>query len=287
MQQKLVLEFTKMDGAGNDFVVVDNRFYHFSHDELVALARRLCPRRTGIGADGLLAFSAPEDPQHHYRMRYYNADGTVGTMCGNGARCLARFARVAGMAAEELLFESDAGVYRALVPQDPEARVRLYVQPPRHFTRDKKLVGSLANHMGAVHYIWTGVEHVVCFVEDVHATPVETMGRAIRRDEALAPAGANVNFVQVLDHARNGSERALLEVRTFEKGVEAETLACGTGAMASAVVARLLGHVEGDAIDVKMPGGTLGVGFHLDGEAVTDLFLEGPAEVVFRGTVEV
>jgi diaminopimelate epimerase len=285
VKPKLVLEFTKMNGAGNDFVVIDNRFYNFSGKELSDLAHRLCKRRVAVGADGLLAFSRPSDPANHYRMQYYNADGSLGTMCGNGARCLARFSRMAGIEDEEVTFESDAGLYRALVPKDSSAPIRLYVQPPRNFTANKPLKGSLASHVGPIHYIWTGTEHAVCFVEDVEATPVDACGRAVRHDLALAPAGANVNFVQLVQNGR--PEHVRLRVRTFEKGVEAETLACGTGAMASAVVARLMGLVSADHIDVEMPGGTLAVGFEVNGDTVSNLYLEGPAEFVYRGTVEV
>lgn len=273
-----------MNGAGNDFIVIDNRFYHFSDEELFDLARHLCPRRTGIGADGLLAFARPADVVHHYRMRYVNADGSLGTMCGNGARCLARFARQAGLLQEELLFESDAGVYRAIVPAEEEADVRLYVNPPQHWEPNKPLADASVQE--AVHYLWTGTEHAVCFVDHVEETPVGTWGPALRHDAALQPKGANIDFVEVLDRG-SASSAARLQVRTFEKGVEAETLACGTGAMASALVARFLGHMDADAAVVEMPGGLLRVGFRLEGEAVHDLYLEGPAEVVYRGTVEV
>ena len=119
-----------------------------------------------------------------------------------------------------MVFESDAGIYRANASADPAAPVKIYVQPPRDFTPNKPLAGSLATHVGPIHYIWTGTEHVVCFVEDVEATPVEACGRAVRSDEALAPAGANVNFVQVIQNGK--SKPSKLRVRTFEKGVEAE-----------------------------------------------------------------
>ena len=281
-QRKLVLEFTKMAGAGNDFIVIDNRFYHFAHEELVRLARRWCARRTGVGADGLLAFEEPEEAGHHYRMRYLNADGSVGTMCGNGARCLARYARSAGLVAEELLFESDAGVYRARVSANPNGPVRLYVPAPQRYQPNIQLEGDLANEagLGALHYIWPGVEHVVCFVEEVQSAPVEEVGRAVRQDAALAPAGANVNFVQV-------NESGSLQVRTYEKGVEAETMACGTGALASGVVAGLLGKTQAMPVNVQMPGGVLMVGYRREGDALMEVYLEGPAVSVFRGTLDV
>ena len=281
-QRKLVLEFTKMVGAGNDFIVIDNRFYHFAHEELVRLAQRWCARRTGVGADGLLAFEEPEEASHHYRMRYLNSDGSVGTMCGNGARCLARYAQSAGLSSEELLFESDAGVYRARVSADPDGPVRLYVPAPQRYQPDVQLEGNLANEagLGPLHYIWPGVEHVVCFVEEVQFAPVEEVGRAVRQDAALAPAGANVNFVQV-------DESGSLQVRTYEKGVEAETMACGTGALASGVVAGLLGKTQGMPVTVQMPGGVLTIGYQREGDALREVYLEGPAASVFRGTLDV
>lgn len=284
MQRKLVLEFTKMNGAGNDFIVIDNRFYNFTDAELTDLARKFCLRRVGIGADGILAFARPQDKTNHYRMRYLNADGSIGSMCGNGARCLARFAREAGIQDQEMRFETDAGIYRAQVPYEPEAPIRLFVPSPRDWRPAQPLVGTLPEAIPAVHYLWTGTEHVVCFLNDVDNASVQTWGPRIRHDEALAPAGANVNFVQVLEPA-DGT--AHLRVRTFEKGVEQETLACGTGAMASALAAHLLGHTHASHVHVHMPGGTLGVGFRRDGEDITELYLEGPAETVYRGTVEV
>jgi diaminopimelate epimerase len=287
MRRKLVLEFTKMHGAGNDFIVVDNRFYHFSDGELSALARQWCPRRLGVGADGLLALAPPRKPAHQYRMRYFNADGSLGTMCGNGARCLARFARAAGLEAEEMTFETEAGVFRALVPALPDAPVRLfYVDPPRDWKPRVVLEEAEAGRIGPVHYLWTGTEHAIRFVEDVAGAPVAAWGPLVRRDPALAPAGANVNFVQVVRPGGDG-EAAALRVRTYEKGVEAETLACGTGALASAVSARLLGHIGSEVVEVDMPGGLLRVGFDLEGETVSGLYLEGPVVFVFRGTLEV
>lgn len=276
--RRLVVEFTKMTGAGNDFIVIDNRFYFFTDEELVALTQRYAPRRTGIGADGLLAFNPPMDAAHHFRMRYFNADGSPGTMCGNGARCLARFARLAGIEATELTFETDAGLYRARVPDAGD--VRLFVPDARDFRPNLHTAGL----EGPVHYLWTGTEHLVRYVADVAAAPVETEGPRLRHDATLSPRGANVNFVQVVE---NGATEALLQVRTFEKGVEAETLACGTGATASALVSRLLGRIQADTVAVAMPGGTLRVGGRWHNDLPTDLWLEGPAEVVFRGTVEV
>jgi diaminopimelate epimerase len=210
-------------------------------------------------------------------MRYVNADGTIGTMCGNGARCLVLFARRAGMDASEMRVETDAGVFRAKGSED--GPVRIYQHALADYTPHRVLDSMAEMDIADAHYIWTGTEHLVCFVDHVADTPVGAWGPVIRQDEALAPAGANIDFVEVIDDNR-------LLVRTYEKGVEAETLACGTGAVASAVVARMLERTDSDRIDVDMPGGRLTVGFRLEEWGVQDLYLEGPAEAVYRGTFE-
>ena len=273
----LVVPFTKMNGAGNDFVVLDNRFLRFSDDELAALARALCPRRTGVGADGLLALDEPDGPAD-FRMRYRNADGSLATMCGNGARCLARFAARAGLGPDgdgpvSLAFDTDGGPYRATVPdRAASGPVTLDVPPPRGY-------GPATVDGHDLVRVWTGTEHAVLFTDDVGACDVAGLGGALRHAAAFAPEGTNVNFVEVAGPGR-------VRARTFEKGVEAETLACGTGAIASALAARLSGRTGGDAVAVEMPGGTLTVGFRVDGETVSDLTLAGPAETVYEGTVE-
>ena len=307
----LVVPFTKMDGAGNDFVVLDNRFLRFSDDELAALARQACPRRSGVGADGLLALDEPQGRRSqpgtdgaHFRMRYRNADGSLAAMCGNGARCLARFAARAGLGepveggAVEVAFDTDAGRVRAVVP-DPGAAsgpVTLAMPPPRDFAATGLRDGPTPKS-SRVFRIWTGTEHAVVFVPDAAREDVAATGGRLRWDNAFRPAGANVDFVQVA-----GPDR--LVVRTFEKGVEAETRACGTGALAAALVSRLAdplarpapdAPVRGGAqttgagrhrIAVEMPGGTLTVAFRLDGGEVSDLTLSGPADTAFEGTLE-
>jgi diaminopimelate epimerase len=271
----LYVPFTKMHGAGNDFIVLDNRFFRFSDAELAAVARRFCPRRFGVGADGLLALDPPEDEGDDYRMRYRNADGSPAGMCGNGARCLARFAREAGLDAEPLTFAADAGRYSASVATSAPGPVRLFVPPPRRY---RPAVGLETGE--SVSYIWTGTHHAVIFVDDLDAAGVASAGPAVRRDAAFAPEGTNVNFVLVATRDR-------VRVRTFEKGVEGETLACGTGALASALVAHLDGRVAAPPITVEARGGTLEVGWHDDGGEIRDLYLEGPAVTTFTGVLEV
>lgn len=273
MERRLVVEFTKMSGAGNDFIVIDNRFYAFSAEELSVMAPRVCARREGIGADGILAMEAPASDGAHFRMRYYNADGTEGTMCGNGARCLARYAVRTGMSHGMLRFDTTAGACSAYVPMDPEGAVRLFVGDPGDWRPQQPVKRALPPEIRSAHYLWTGTEHAVCFAADVASLPVTEWGRAIRHDEVFRPQGANVNFVQV-----DGPER--LQVRTYEKGVEAETLACGTGALASALTAHYLGFLKGAVARVIMPGGTLTVGLE------APLFLEGPAATIYRGSFE-
>lgn len=275
--RRLVVEFTKMSGAGNDFIVIDNRFYHFSGAELRELALRWAPRRTGIGADGLLALESASSEGVDFRMRYLNADGSVGTMCGNGARCLARYARSAGLESQPLVFDTDAGRYEAYVEADPASDVRLVLGPYADF--GERRLAAIDGLPDEAHYVWTGTEHVVVFVPDVDRAPVAETGPRLRADPALSATGANVNYVEVMDPAT-------LRVRTFEKGVEAETLACGTGATASAITACLTGRVAPGRVAVRMPGGTLVVDIQGDPRHPDRLVLEGPAEVVFRGSFE-
>lgn len=279
MARSLVLEFTKMQGAGNDFLIIDNRFYRFSPEELSALAAEWCPRRVGVGADGLLALESADEAD--YRMRYVNADGSPATMCGNGARCLARYAADAGLGEREVTFDTDAGRYHARVPNGSDAPVRLYVPDPRDVQRDVSLAGPVPDALGPVHYVWTGTEHLVTVVDALDAVNVVSWGRALRMDEHVQPEGANANFVQVAD----GPDGPALQVRTYEKGVEDETQACGTGVLAVATVAWALTLVDADPVEVHAAGGRFSVG-HANTSRGLELFLEGPATPVFRGTIE-
>jgi diaminopimelate epimerase len=291
MPRKLIVEFTKMQGAGNDFVVVDNRWYRFSDEELADLAARWCERRYGVGADGLLAFAEAETEGADYRMRYVNADGSWATMCGNGARCLARYAVQSDVEGPEVAFDTDAGRYHARVGEDPGDPVRLYVPPERDLRRDvtldDTLPAGLEEAATGIHSVWTGTPHLVVFVDDAGALSGDDLvrwGRHLRRDPALEPEGANANFVSV-EETDAGTE---LRVRTYEKGVEGETLSCGTGVLAAAAVARSLGRAGGDgeAVRVHTRGGTQTVGVEETSRG-RELYLEGPVESVFRGTLEV
>jgi len=269
MSRPSIVEFTKMHGAGNDFLVLDNRAYRFD-DALSDLAATWCPRRYGVGADGLLALDDAE--QAAYRMRYVNADGSWATMCGNGARCLALYAHRVGIEENPLSFETDAGRYRARVLED--GSVRLYVPTPTRLALDVDLENPKPDGLGPVHFVHTGTEHLVAFVDALDDLPVEAFGRALRNDAAVQPAGANANFVAVED--------GVLTVRTYEKGVEAETPSCGTGVLAAAAIAAATSRVRTDHIRVETRGGTLFVGTE-EADRGQKTYLEGPVATVYEG----
>jgi diaminopimelate epimerase len=271
--------FVKMQGAGNDFVVVDNRDYGFSEAELSAAAEAWCSRRYGVGADGLLALVSPRSSAADCRMCYWNADGSRATMCGNGARCFFRFARRRGVGGSALTFETDAGLYRAVQPGSAPDTVRLFVPDVTDVRPRFQLEGPVPAAIRALTFVHSGTEHLVATVDDLAAAKVAKWGRQLRHDAGVQPTGANVNFLEL------GPGREL-RVRTYEKGVEAETPACGTGVLAAAVaVERTRPELAARAVPVRTRGGDLRVG-----RAPTDQgkkrYLEGPAAVVFRGQVQ-
>jgi len=278
MSPSLVVEFTKMHGAGNDFLVLDNRWYRFSDEELSDLAATWCRRRFGVGADGLLALADADADDVAYRMRYVNADGSWATMCGNGARCLARFALNADFEGPELAFETDAGRYHATVDEERPDLVRLYVPPARELELDVTLEHTAPFSPEAVHYADTGTGHLVIFVPDLDAVPVEEWAPPLRHDARVHPPGANVNFVEV----RDGD----LHLRTYEKGVEGETLSCGTGVLAAAALAEATDRAPETPVTVETRGGTFRVGTATTSRG-RERYLEGPVVTVFRGTLTV
>jgi diaminopimelate epimerase len=272
------VQFAKMQGTGNDFLVLDNRSYQFSVEELSACAATWCERRYGVGADGLLALDRPETSAADYRMHYVNADGSRATMCGNGARCLFRFARQVGFEEAELAFDTDAGLYRATHADGEDRQVRLFVPAVTDVRPGIVLDRPVPERVDRLFYAHAGTEHLVAVVEDVESVPVPDWGARLRHDPTLQPAGANVNFVEV-------GEDGCVSLRTYEKGVEGETLSCGTGVLAAAVVAeRLAGDRPEQALSVETKGGRLQVGI-AETDRGAERYLEGPAEPVFRGTV--
>ena len=261
-----------MNGAGNDFVLLDNRDASLRLDA-VAIAH-LCDRHRGVGADGLLLVE-PAQSGADFRMRYYNSDGGEAEMCGNGARCFARFAnRVAG-ARESMSFETPAGVIGAEFIGE---LVRITMSEPQGLRLNEK-VFALGQEL-TVHSVNTGVPHAIVFVDDLEATDVRGLGHALRFHPHFAPKGTNVNFAKAAD-ART------VAIRTYERGVEDETLACGTGVVASALIFHELNGAQ-QPVGVRVKGGeTLEVGFVKNDGAYTNVTLTGPADFVFDGNIDV
>jgi diaminopimelate epimerase len=267
-----MLRFTKMNGAGNDFVLIDNRL----GDLRLAAEQisKICDRHRGVGADGILVLERAANGAD-FRMRYYNADGGEVEMCGNGARCFARFAsRVAGPA-EKLTFETPAGVIGATLQGE---LVRLNMSEPKDLRLGISI--PLPNRQIPAHFVNSGVPHVVVPVDDLENVDVRGIGSAVRHHELFAPKGTNVNFLKKREDRK-------ISIRTYERGVEDETLACGTGVVASALVFAALQNMEGP-IDVLVRGGNeLQVAFERAGDQFKNVTLTGPADFVFEGTIEV
>jgi diaminopimelate epimerase len=267
-----MLRFSKMNGAGNDFVLIDNRLgdLQLASDQIM----KICDRHRGVGADGVLVLERATNGAD-FRMRYYNADGGEAEMCGNGARCFARYAsRVAGPK-EELSFETPAGVIGATLQGE---LVRLEMSEPKDLRLGITI--PLPDRQVAAHFVNSGVPHVVVPVDDLAKVDVRGLGSAIRRHDLFAPKGANANFL------KERGERQIA-IRTYERGVEDETLACGTGVVASALIFAALKNVSGPIGVLVRGGNELQVGFDRSGNQFKNVTLTGPADFVFEGTIDV
>ncbi len=264
------LAFTKMVGAGNDFIVVDasrNGARRLTR-RWPTVSRALCDRQRGIGADGVLLLEPSRIAD--VRMRIFNADGSEADMCGNGARCVARY-----VGRRRVSIESGAGRLQAAVSGE---RVRLGMTDPAMLRQGLRV--RVAGRLITGDFINTGVPHFVVRVPALDRVDVARLGRALRRHAAFAPKGANVNFIQP-------AGRHALRIRTYERGVEAETLACGTGATAAAIIYGLPGRPGPRRVSVTTRSGdTLTISFRV-GSRVTHVVLEGPARRVFDGRVSV
>jgi diaminopimelate epimerase len=269
----MLLHFYKMNGAGNDFIVIDNRDLTVKLDAETIEA--LCDRHRGIGADGLLAVE-PAEQGADFKFRYYNADGGEAEMCGNGARCFGRFtAALLDGDPQRVTFETIAGTLAAEIVDE---NIRIAMSDPKDLKLDSGI--SVPGLDAVVHSLNTGVPHAVAFVADLAAVDVVTHGRAIRRHPGFAPAGTNANFATVLEPGH-------IAIRTYERGVEDETLACGTGMVACALIHHLLSGAP-SPIKVDVAGGeTLEIGFEATGGAFSNVTLTGPADFVFEGEIEI
>ena len=261
---KTTLPFVKYQGAGNDFVIVNHWSGPVLTDLSAASIARLCDRRFGIGADGLMLLE--RDPDYDFRMVYYNADGHPSTMCGNGGRCMVAFAHRLGLIGAQTTFRAVDGPHRAHLTQP--AWVELEMTPVTAVT---PLLDG--------HFLDTGSPHYVAQVARLDAIDVDEQGRTLRQRPEFAPGGTNVNFV-------TGTADSGLTIATYERGVEAETLACGTGVTAAALVAaQATGRLGDFTIPVSAKGGALAVRLHYDGTQFSQIWLCGPAVFVFAGEV--
>ncbi len=264
------LSFAKMAGGGNDFVVIDNRTAKIA--DATELTRRICTRALSVGADGLILIEG--SARATFRMRYYNSDGSLGEFCGNGTRCAARFAFLNVIAGKRMTIETDAGIVGAEIGEG--GRVTITLPAPYGFRGKQLRVGEKVIRGS---FITVGVPHYVIFLrDDLWLQDIVPLGRAIRRHEDLQPHGANVNFVVVRDDHS-------IEVRTYERGVEAETLSCGSGVVASAVTSALQGRVKSPVSVLTRSGIPFEVTFELAQGAVDHVRMRGDARLIYRATI--
>lgn len=257
------LQFYKYQGAGNDFIVIDNRGKIFDAKN-ESLIESLCHRRFGIGADGLILLENADG--FDFRMIYFNLDGIEASMCGNGGRCIVVFAHKLGLIDNTTRFLASDGPHEATI--DDEGLIDLHMID----------VGKIEKLTDG-YFLNTGVPHLVHFVGDLHVIDVNIEGRQLRYDARFQPEGANVNFVKM--------EGDQLTVFTYERGVESETLACGTGITASALsAAEKLGKNEGE-FKITAKGGNLCVRFKREDNHFSNIWLKGPAKLVYTGIVEI
>lgn len=273
------IEFYKMEGAGNDFVVFDNRLYHLPLEKIISLTPVLCNRRFGIGADGLLVLQNSDIPNVDYTMIYRNADGSDAGMCGNGSRCLALFAKEYGFSNNQVFNVHDS-IYQATVH---DGTYQVSIRFP-----DVRLPKKIGIDKTSLIQVYPGTEHVVVFESEDQLTDEEYLvakGREIRNHELLSPKGSNVNFVFSM-------AEYTLDLQTYERGVEDLTLACGTGSIASAIAHHFStqAHKSGDfCYKIHVKGGLLQVSFdfNTDKNLYTNIELKGPATFVFKGIIDV
>jgi diaminopimelate epimerase len=272
MNSNILFPITKMSGSGNDFILIDNRSKLVPDSEMAALARSLCRRMVSVGADGLIFVESSD--RYDFKWRFFNADGSEAEMCGNGGRCTARFAFLKGIAGKEMIFETLAGPIQAWV-DGPIAKLQL-TEP-----KDQRLNQQIESDGKPIDFDFlnTGVPHTLIWVEDVEKIDVTGLGPKIRYHEHFRPAGTNVDFVQL-------TATGLLSLRTYERGVEGETLACGTGAVAAAGVAFLKNRLA-SPVKVRTRGGEI-LTIYLEGQAgqrIDRVYLEGAVRLVFQGEV--
>ena len=261
------IPFAKMSGTGNDFILIDNREQLVADDGLTKFIAKVCRRKMSVGADGLILIESSEKAD--FRWRFFNSDGSLAEMCGNGARCAARFAYLMGIAGEHLSFETEAGIINGQVKNNG---AMIKIPDPT----DLRLNFALDLEHGplTVSSINTGVPHVVLMQDSIEEVDVFGLGREIRYHAAFAPAGTNVNFICQQTPGQ-------LAIRTYERGVEDETLACGTGAIASALVASCQTNLKSPISLVTRSDESLTIHFRERMREFTDVYLEGDARLIY------
>jgi diaminopimelate epimerase len=261
------IPFFKMSGSGNDFIIIDNRSRLIENIPLRDFVRAVCRRNISLGADGLILIEKPRTAGCDFSWRFFNADGSEAEMCGNGGRCAARYAVINGFAGRNLSFETLAGIIHAEVTGN-----RAKIELPSPQAPEMNIHLSVDGENILLHFINTGVPHVVLFIDSIADAQVCALGKKLRFHQRFQPAGTNVNFVSVVDSSR-------LSVRTYERGVEDETLACGTGSVAAALIAAALGMVS-SPVQVKTRG-----------EEILSVYCDNPAypfgRVCLEGAVRV
>ena len=264
------INFVKYHGAGNDFVIIDERQGNLAQLLDTKAVAFICHRHFGIGADGLMRLQ--ESSSADFYMKYYNADGNESSLCGNGSRCIVAFAKRLGIIQDYANFETSDGAHEAWIAPDGEVKLRMHI-PHGHNSIDN-----------ANHFIDTGSPHHVRFVEESNINDLDVVneGTSLRYSDRYAPGGANINFVNV-----DVDAPLSLNVRTYERGVENETLSCGTGVTACAYVHLLKNQLADGKVEIRTPGGNLAVDIRGRGTTKEEVFLIGPAQFVFAGTVTV
>lgn len=265
------IPFFKATAAGNDFIIIDNRNSIVPSKDLSKLARSICNRRLSIGADGLILIE--KSSKADFRWRFFNSDGSEAEMCGNGARCVAMVAHYLGIGGIKKSFETIAGIIEVDV-MDKNARVRMTDPSGLRLDIPVEIDGTVYS----ASYVNTGVPHVVIFTDDLENINVEKIGREIRFHNLFKPSGTNVNFIKVID----GST---LKIRTYERGVEGETLACGTGAVASAIISSYKGYTKPPVNVITRIGETLRIYFDNEGFTFKNVYLEGEARIICEGNL--
>ncbi|HEY9184280.1 MAG TPA: diaminopimelate epimerase [Salegentibacter sp.] len=259
----MTLDFYKYQGTGNDFVIIDNRTQFFSKNN-TNLVNFLCDRKFGIGADGLMLLETPENKGDDFKMVYFNADGNQSSMCGNGGRCLVAFAKFLGIIKDEAQFTAIDGSHKATIRN---GLVSLQMQDVKAIQQEGKDL-----------FLDTGSPHYIQFTTSLDSLDVKKQGAAIRYNQKYAQEGTNVNFVEQLSIDE-------YKVRTYERGVEDETLSCGTGVTAVAIAASASNRAQGESVKLHTLGGELSVTFHKDDNGYNEIWLTGPATQVFKGEI--